>query len=67
MNFSLRTLRYAEERVRLYNKQGPGDLGLSRIYMDAAQVAIANGDLARGRIFADRAVDGWQVSGGDDS
>jgi hypothetical protein len=67
MNFSLHTLRYAEERVRLYEKQGPGDPGLSRTYMDAAQIAIAKGDLARGHIFADRAVDGWRVSGGDDS
>jgi hypothetical protein len=67
MNFSLRTLRYAEERVRLYEEQRPGDPGLSRTYMDAAQVAIAKGDLARGRIFADRAVDGWRASGGDDS
>jgi hypothetical protein len=67
MNFSLRTLGYAEERVRLYEEQRPGDSGLSRTYMDAAQIAIAKGDLARGRIFADRAVDGWRASGGNDS
>jgi hypothetical protein len=67
LKFSLRTLRYADECVRLYNEQGPGDSGLSRTYMDAAQVTIAKGDLARGRIFAEKAVDGWRASGGDDS
>jgi hypothetical protein len=66
LKFSLRTLRYADECVRLYNEQGPSDAGLARTYMDAAQVAIAKGDLARGRIFAERAVDGWRASGGDD-
>jgi hypothetical protein len=67
MNFLLRTLRYADERVRLYNEQGPGDSGLPRVYLDAAQTAIANGDLARGRIFAERAVEGWRIAYGSDS
>ncbi|KAF1998207.1 hypothetical protein P154DRAFT_439700 [Amniculicola lignicola CBS 123094] len=67
MNFSLRTLRYVDERVRLYNEQGPGNSGLTRAYLDAAQIAIANGDLARGRVFAERAVEGWRVAQGSDS
>ncbi|KAH8699373.1 hypothetical protein GQ44DRAFT_753649 [Phaeosphaeriaceae sp. PMI808] len=67
MKFSLRTLRYVDERVRLYNKQGPGNSGLPRAYLDAAQIAIANGDLARGRIFAERAVEGWLTAYGSDS
>jgi hypothetical protein len=58
MQFSLRSLRYADERVRLYNERGPGNSGLPRVYLDAAQIAVANGDLARGRIFAERAVEG---------
>jgi hypothetical protein len=66
MNFSIQTLRYADERVRLYNEQNPGHSGLSRTYLDAAQIAIAKGDLARGRIFAERAVDGWRASAGND-
>ncbi|KAI2478116.1 SET domain-containing protein 5 [Pyrenophora tritici-repentis] len=66
MNLSLRTFRYAEERIRLYEEQISGDAGLSRTYMDAAKVAIAKGDLARGRIFAERAVDGWRAGGGND-
>jgi hypothetical protein len=66
MNFSLQTLRYTDERIQLYNEQGPGNSGLMRTYMDAAQIAIAKGDLARGRIFAERAVDGWRTAYGDD-
>ena len=65
LNFSLRTLRYVDERVRLYN-EGPGDAGLPRAYLDAAQIAIANGDLARGHIFAERAVEGWRTAYGSD-
>ncbi|KAF2465698.1 SET domain-containing protein [Lindgomyces ingoldianus] len=67
LNFWLRTLRYVDERVRLYNEQGPGNSGLPRAYLDAAQIAIANGDLARGRIFAERAVEGWRTACGSDS
>lgn len=55
----LRSLCYLDQQVRLYNEQGPDDAGLSRAFLDAAQIAIANGDLARGRIFAERAVSGW--------
>lgn len=67
MHFSLRTLRYIDERVGLYNEQGLGDSGLPRVYCNAAQIAIANGDLVRGRIFAERAVKGWQTAYGTDS
>ncbi|WEW59762.1 hypothetical protein PRK78_005242 [Emydomyces testavorans] len=63
----LQILRYVDQQVQLYNKQGPDDAGLPRAFLDAAQIAIANGDLARGRIFAERAVSGWQTMGGDDS
>jgi hypothetical protein len=63
----LRTLRYVDQQVRLYNEQGPDDVGLPRAFLDAAQIAIANGDLARGRIFIERAVSGWKISSGDDS
>ncbi|KAK2738648.1 hypothetical protein FQN57_006966 [Myotisia sp. PD_48] len=62
----LQTLRYVDQQVRLYNEQGPGDSGLSRAFFDAAQIAIANSDLARGRIFMERAVSGWRISGGSD-
>ncbi|KAL9127121.1 MAG: hypothetical protein Q9217_003947 [Psora testacea] len=63
----LRSLRYVDQQVRLYNEQGPDDAGLPRAFFDAAQISIANGDLARGRIFAERAVSGWRTDLGGDS
>lgn len=61
-----RVLRYVDRQVSLYNQQGPDNSGLPRAFFDAAQICLANGDLARGRIFAERAVSGWIISGGDD-
>lgn len=63
----LRTLHYVDQQVRLYNEQGPDDAGLPRAFLDAAQIAIANGDLARGRIFVERAVSAWWTALGGDS
>lgn len=63
----LRTLHYVDQLVRLYNERRPGHLGLPRAFLDAAQIVIANGDLARGRIFAERAVSGWWMALGGDS
>jgi len=63
----LRTLRFVDQQVRLYNEQGADDVGLPRAFLDAAQIAIANGDLARGRTFAERAVFGWRTAVGGDS
>ena len=60
-------LGYVDRQVRLYNEQGPFDSGLSRAFSDAAQINLANGDLARGRIFMERAVSAWRTSSGDDS
>lgn len=64
---SLQILRYVDRQIQLYNEQKPNDDGLPRGFIDAAQVAIANGDLARARIFAGRAVFGWIVIGGDEN
>jgi hypothetical protein len=66
MKYLLRTLRYVDEQVRLYEEQGPGDAGLPRAYFEAVQIAVANGDLARGSVFAHRAVEGWRTSSGSD-
>ncbi|KAL9008300.1 MAG: hypothetical protein Q9173_006558 [Seirophora scorigena] len=63
----LRFLRNVNEQVRLYNEQRPDDAGLPRAFLDAAQIAIANGDLARRRIFAERAISGWHMANGGDS
>jgi hypothetical protein len=67
LNFSLQTLRYVDERVRLYNEQRPGSPGVPRAYFDATQIFLANGDLARGRVFVERAVEGWRIAYGSDS
>ncbi|KPM46529.1 hypothetical protein AK830_g110 [Neonectria ditissima] len=60
-------LRYVDRQVQLYNEQGPDDIGLPRAFFDAAQISAAHGDLARARVFAERAAAGWLVLKGDDS
>jgi len=63
----LQKLRYVDQQIQLYNEQGPNDVGLPRAFLDAAQIAIANGDLARARIFIERALFGWIVLVGEDN
>ena len=63
----LRTLSYFDQQVRLYNKQGREDVGFAQALVNAAQLAIANSDLARGRIFAERAASVWKTTLGGDS
>lgn len=62
----LQKLRLVERQISLYNQQGPNDAGLPRAFLDAAQIAVANGDLARARVFTEKAMLGWVVLGGDD-
>ncbi|KAG4435209.1 hypothetical protein IFR05_009317 [Cadophora sp. M221] len=63
----LRTLRYFDQQVRLYNDQGREDVGFAQAFVNAAQLVIANSDLARGRIFARRAASVWKTTLGSDS
>jgi hypothetical protein len=63
----LRTLSYFDQQVRLYNEQGREDVGFAQALVNAAQLAIANSDLARGRIFAERAASVWKTTLGGDS
>ncbi|PMD33565.1 SET domain-containing protein [Hyaloscypha variabilis F] len=63
----LRTIRYFDQQVRLYNVQGREDVGFADAFVNAAQLAIANSDLARGRIFAERAASVWKTTRGGDS
>lgn len=51
-----RTLSYFDQQVRLYNKSVRDGTGLANAFINAAQLAIANSDLARGYIFTERAV-----------
>jgi hypothetical protein len=66
-DLTLRTLRYVDRQVRLFEEQGPTGVGLARAYSDATRIVITNGDLARGHIFAGRAVAGWRTIHGSDS
>jgi hypothetical protein len=63
----LRTLSYFDQQVRLYDEQGREDVGFAQALVNAAQLAIANSDLARGRIFAERAASVWKTTLGGDS
>lgn len=56
-----------DEQVRLWSETGPDEVGLARAYPDAFQVAVANGDLARGRVFAERLVPLYLSTMGEDS
>ncbi|OAQ99103.1 hypothetical protein LLEC1_02359 [Akanthomyces lecanii] len=62
----LQMLRYVDQQVQLYERHGPGDAGLPGAYFDAAQMVVAHGDLARGRVFAGRAISEWERTAGDD-
>jgi hypothetical protein len=63
----LRIFRYLDQQVNLYHEQGADAVGVSGALSHATEIAITNGDLARGRIFAERAVSGWRTMGGGDS
>lgn len=63
----LRTPRYFDQQVRLYNEQGRKGVGFAQAFVNAAQLVIANSDLARGRIFAERAAFIWKTTLGGDS
>ncbi|KAH8589593.1 hypothetical protein B0O99DRAFT_581321 [Bisporella sp. PMI_857] len=63
----LRTLNYFDQQVRLYKEQGREDVGFAQALVNSAQLAIANSDLARGRIFAERAASVWKTTLGGDS
>lgn len=62
-----RMLSYVDEQVQLWNEPTPDIIGLARAYPDAFEISIANGDLARARIFAKRCLSLYRITGGDDS
>ncbi|TGO19064.1 hypothetical protein BTUL_0006g00990 [Botrytis tulipae] len=55
LSIPLLKLGYVDQQVRLYNELGPNDTGLPKAFYDAAQICIAIGDLARARIFVEKA------------
>jgi hypothetical protein len=58
-----RMLGYIDEQVQLWDGH---TIGLARAYPDALQIAIANGNLARASIFAERALQLCSIAMGDD-
>lgn len=63
----LKMLRLIERQVNLYNEHGANDVGLSRAFLDASQVLVAHDDLARARVFIQRAISEWESTQGHDS
>ncbi|OAF98576.1 SET domain-containing protein [Paraphaeosphaeria sporulosa] len=60
-------LSYVDEQVRIWKKTTIAEGGLTRAYPDAFQIAVANGDLARARVFAERCLRLYETSLGNDS
>lgn len=51
LTISLQILRYVDQQVQLYEQHGPGYAGLPRAFLDAAQMIVAHGEWARGKIL----------------
>lgn len=62
----LASLGAARSLLQLLEEEGIADARVPRVYYDAFQIAIANGDQARARVFAQRAKDAWVILQGDD-
>ncbi|KAG5991685.1 hypothetical protein E4U52_003420 [Claviceps spartinae] len=60
-------LRYADAQTRLYNELYQEDCGHSDSYLYAVEIANSQGDLARGRIFAQRVVRSFVTILGSDN
>ncbi|KAG6095257.1 hypothetical protein E4U30_002609 [Claviceps sp. LM220 group G6] len=60
-------LGYVYTKARCYTELGQKDCGYGQAYEEASSIAIANGDLARGRLFAQRAASVWKILIGNDS
>ncbi|XWX00673.1 hypothetical protein V2A60_008774 [Cordyceps javanica] len=62
----LASLCAARSLLQLLEEEGIADARVPRVYYDAFQIAIANGDQARARVLAQRAKDAWVILQGDD-
>jgi hypothetical protein len=63
----LRILRYLDQEICLLNEQEHCAAALPRAFLYAARLTVAHGDLARARVFFERASIGWTVLQGNDS
>lgn len=59
-------LRASRMIAAMYDDQGPHDGGAAQIYLFVAKIAIIDGDLARGKVFAERAMAEFTTLEGDD-
>ncbi|CCE29277.1 uncharacterized protein CPUR_02970 [Claviceps purpurea 20.1] len=64
---SLQRLGYLDAETRLYKELHQEDCGHPASYQHAVAIAISQGDLARGRVFAQRVVCGFMTMFGSDS
>ncbi|KAG6293342.1 hypothetical protein E4U09_003021 [Claviceps aff. purpurea] len=64
---SLQRLGYLDAETRLYKELHQEDCGHPASYQYAVAIAISQGDLARGRVFAQRVVRGFMTMFGSDS
>ncbi|KAI9792043.1 MAG: hypothetical protein M1816_003025 [Peltula sp. TS41687] len=60
-------LHNAHTLLRLLEEEGISDARIPKLYYDAFQIAIANGDQARAKVFAQRASATRVICEGDDS
>ncbi|KAG6166337.1 hypothetical protein E4U23_003605 [Claviceps purpurea] len=65
--FPLRTLRYYHAQMCLYSELGREDCDSAKVYEFAAYLTITYGDLARARVFAEKAAAVWTTLNGSDS
>lgn len=63
----LDTLHNVQRLLELLKVEGLGDASVPRAYYDAFQVTVTHGDLARAKVFAERAMSSRKVLEGDDS
>jgi hypothetical protein len=63
----LQTLHDVHKLLSLLDDEGFADASVSRAYYDAFQIAITHGDIARARVFAERAASTREILEGNDS
>ncbi|TGO26347.1 hypothetical protein BPAE_0061g00190 [Botrytis paeoniae] len=62
----LRELRQFDQLVRLHNEQETGIADMGRIYVTIAERVLKHSDLARGKVFAERAISDFEIVYGSD-
>lgn len=63
----LQTLHDVHKLLDLVHDEGFADASVPRAYYDAFQIAITHGDIARARVFAERAASTREILEGNDS